>query len=133
MIPAAALSMRTLATDARLVMAATVGLEVDNLTSDALTRTQMTAIRESLTRLIDVLSLAWSRNPLERLNKEIKRRTNVVGTFPNPEALLRLTGHVLIEQHDEWDSVDRRYFSENSMKLITQPLEGVVLAGLEAA
>ena len=75
----------------------------------------------------------WSTNPLERLNKEIKRRTNVVGTFPNPEALLRLTGHVLIEQHDEWDAADRRYFSENSMKLITQPVEGVVLAGLEAA
>lgn len=74
----------------------------------------------------------WSTNPLERLNKEIKRRTNVVGTFPNPEALLRLTGHVLIEQHDEWDSADRRYFSENSMKLITG-VEGVVLAGLEAA
>ncbi|MCB1298556.1 MAG: IS256 family transposase [Microthrixaceae bacterium] len=75
----------------------------------------------------------WSTNPLERLNKEIKRRTNVVGTFPNPEALLRLTGHVLIEQHDEWDSVERRYFSENSMKLITPGVEGVVLAGIAAA
>ena len=75
----------------------------------------------------------WSTNPLERLNKEIKRRTNVVGTFPNPDALLRLTGHVLIEQHDEWDAAERRYFSENSMKLITPGLEGVVLAGLEAA
>ena len=57
----------------------------------------------------------WSTNPLERLNKEIKRRTNVVGTFPNPAALLRLTGQVLIEQHDEWDAAERRYFSENSM------------------
>jgi len=75
----------------------------------------------------------WSTNPLERLNKEIKRRTNVVGTFPNPEALLRLTGHVLIEQHDEWDSADRRYFSENSMKLLNPGVEGVVLASLEAA
>lgn len=75
----------------------------------------------------------WSTNPLERLNKEIKRRTNVVGTFPNPEALLRLTGHVLIEQHDEWDSAERRYFSENSMRLISSSVEGVVLAGLEAA
>ena len=66
----------------------------------------------------------WSTNPLERVNKEIKRRTNVVGTFPNPEALLRLTGHVLIEQHDEWDAAERRYFRENSMKLITPGIEG---------
>lgn len=62
----------------------------------------------------------WSTNPLERLNKEIKRRTNVVGTFPNPDALLRLTGHVLIEQHDEWEAAERRYFSEHSMKLLPQ-------------
>ena len=60
----------------------------------------------------------WSTNPLERVNKEIKRRTDVVGTFPNPAALLRLAGHVLIEQHDEWDGADRRYFSEHSMKLL---------------
>jgi transposase-like protein len=75
----------------------------------------------------------WSTNPLERLNKEIKRRTNVVGVFPNPAALLRLSGHVLIEQHDEWNTADRRYFSENSMNLIGANPEEVNIAAIDAA
>lgn len=61
----------------------------------------------------------WSTNPLERLNKEIKRRTDVVGVFPNSASLLRLAGAVLVEQHDEWAAIDRRYLSETSMTQLT--------------
>jgi transposase-like protein len=63
----------------------------------------------------------WSTNPLERLGKEIKRRTDVVGVFPAPAALLRLAGAILVEAHDEWQVSDRRYLHEGSMALLTRP------------
>lgn len=56
-----------------------------------------------------------STNPLERLNREIKRRTDVVQVFPNDDALLRLVTAVLFELHDEWIAFPRRYLPEGSM------------------
>lgn len=65
----------------------------------------------------------WSTNPLERLNKEIKRRTNVVGIFPNDDSVVRLATAVIAETHDEWAVTDRRYLAETSMVKLYEPHE----------
>jgi putative transposase len=63
----------------------------------------------------------YSTNPLERVNKELKRRSAVVGIFPNRMAVVRLLGSLLVEQNDEW-LVGCHYFSEASMRKLTEPV-----------
>lgn len=75
----------------------------------------------------------WSTNPLERLNKEIKRRTNVVGIFPNDASIVRLVGAQLLEQQEEWQLERRRFFSEATMAKIPEPEEPLELTDGDAA
>jgi putative transposase len=71
----------------------------------------------------------WSTNPIERINKEIERRSRVVGIFPNNAAAIRLVGAILLDMQDEWVAAERRYLSEGSMaKLYTTGDNGLVAA-----
>ena len=65
----------------------------------------------------------WSNNPIERLNREIKRRADVVQVFPDSESVTRLIGSVLLEQHEEWQYGERRYLSQTSLRHLTDMLQ----------
>jgi transposase-like protein len=94
----------------------------------------MDAAREDVLTYLDYPKDHWaqiaSTNPLERLNKEIKRRADVVGIFPNDAAIVRLVGALMLEQSDEW-AVSRRYFSLESLAKLndTPPRQLAAVAG----
>jgi putative transposase len=73
----------------------------------------------------------YSTNPLERLNREVKRRTDVVQVFPDDDSALRLAGAILLETADEWAADERHYFSQASMQRLADPVAAppAVLSG----
>ena len=83
----------------------------------------MDASREDVLAYMDFPREHWpqivSTNPLERLNREIKRRSDVVGIFPNDAAAIRLVGALMLEASDEW-AVTRRYMSLEALARVVQ-------------
>lgn len=73
----------------------------------------------------------WSTNPIERINREIKRRARVVGIFPNEASVIRLVGAVVNDLHDEWQVAERRYLSETSMAKLRPNSDTGLVAAIE--
>ena len=84
---------------------------------------RLRAAKEDVLAYMSFPSEHWrqlhSTNPLERLNKEIRRRTRVVGIFPTEDSLVRLLGMQLVEQDDEWQVAQKAYMSRGSMARLT--------------
>jgi transposase-like protein len=132
--------------DKSLVAAAlrTIFAQVDRASAGQQLEVVVSAMRERWPEAAELLAAAeddilaymafpsshWTRiystNPLERVNREIRRRTNVVGVFPDDPSVIRLVGSVLKEIDDEWQ-VKRRYFGLDTMKQLTDP-EPVLVA-----